>query len=284
MNERDQRIWRLQQTPGLGAAAIARVLERCGAPDAPFFQRGAEWYQHQIGLPARTAAALARSRPPPATLADLPVRAILRPDADYPATLSAWMSPPAALWTLEERNNALTKGNICVLASAGAEMESVDGVKDALRVAIEGGFRLVAGHNRPVYQWALLAAKRCGAPAVMVLDRGLVDAFDGDLRRDPVAPARIWGYAFEAERCLALSPFRLADGWVGSNSRARDALVVGLSDIIVAFGVRPGGTMHRLCRQALERGRAVYADAGSLSLLEEHGARPWLGGLPRPGA
>lgn len=277
MNERDQCIWRLQETPGLGAVALSRVLERCGVPGAAFFGRDSAWYRKQCGLSERCANALAQRPPPSPAIAEQPVRAILTLDADYPRPLSAWPAPPPVLWTLSNGNNTLTKGNLSVVASSGAEEVRVDRCKSAMETAIRDGFRLVAGHNRPVYQWALLAAKRCGAPSVMTLDRGLLDAFDGDLRRDPVAPARIWGYGFEPERCTVLSPFRLGDGWIGANSRTRDALVVGLSDIVVAFGIRPGGTMHRLCRQALACGRVVYADEESLPSLAEAGARSWAG-------
>lgn len=277
MNERDQCIWRLQETPGLGAMALARVLERCGVPDADFFGRDPAWYRKQCGMSERCALALAQRPPPSPAIAELPVRAILALDADYPGPLSAWAAPPPVLWMLNECKLALTQGNLSVVASAGAENTRVDRCKSAIETAIRDGYRLVAGHNRPVYQWALLAAKRCGAPSVMALDRGLLEAFDGDLRRDPVAPARIWGYGFEPERCAVLSPFRLGDGWIGANSRTRDALVVGLSDVVVAVGIRPGGTMHRLCRQALACGRVVYADEESLPLLAEAGSRPWTG-------
>ncbi len=277
MTERDQCIWRLQQTPGLGAAALARVLERCGVPDGAFFGRDPAWYRAECDLSERIAYALAQRHAPSPPLAESPVRAILAQDADYPRTLSAWSAPPAVLWTLKPCKYTLSDVNLSVVASAGAEDSCGERCKSAMQAAIQHGHRLVAGHNRPLYQWALLAAKRCGAPSVMALDRGLLDAFDGDLRRDPVAPARIWGYGFEPERCAVLSPFRLGDGWIGANSRARDALVVGLSDVIVAMGIRPGGTMHRLCRQALGCGRVVYADEESLPLLAEAGARPWAG-------
>lgn len=281
MNERDQWIWRLQEIPGLGAQALGRILGRYGAPDGSLFGRDMSYYRQNFKVSEPVAQALSDARTMAPAAPHLPVRALLSTDADYPAPLRAWKTAPPLLWTVESTTFPLTYGNICVVASAGAEGEMAELCKRALQIALESGYALVAGHNRPVYQWALLAAKRAGAPAWMPLDRGLQDAFDGDLARDPVAAARIWGYGFEPERCVALSPFRLADGWIGANSRIRDALVVGLSDIILAVGIRAGGTMHGLCREALARGRVVYADAGSLPLLAAEGARPWEGRLDR---
>jgi predicted Rossmann fold nucleotide-binding protein DprA/Smf involved in DNA uptake len=274
-------VW-LQECPRLGPAVLrAAVGLYRGAPPAAFFGQPAAFYRNALAIPAALAATLeSHLAAVPAALAafaDLPVTAVTPFDFDYPTGLRRLKEPPAVVLAHGRRGNEITNGNFCVVSSSKREWEAAESVKGAIESGLNAGRRVVAGHNRPVYQWALLAAKRRGASATMVLDRGLVAAFDDDLRRDPVPAARIWGYAFYSERSLALSSFRLRDPWIGANARYRDALVVALSDVVVAIGVKQGGTMHRLCREAAARGQTVYAAPDCLPLLEAAGAVPWEG-------
>jgi predicted Rossmann fold nucleotide-binding protein DprA/Smf involved in DNA uptake len=200
-------------------------------------------------------------------------------DAAYPASLRRLPDAPPIL-SVFGCDDIVTKGKYTVLSSRGAESALGETQKSAWKSAVEAGWVPVAGHNRGVYQWGLLAAKRSAAGAVMVLDRGLLAAFDDDLRRDPVPAARIWGYGFEAERSLAVSPFRLRDPFIGRNNRIRDAIVAALADVIIAIGVREGGWMHHLCLDALGRGQTVFASRECLALLADAGAREWIGAAP----
>lgn len=275
---RSLRLARIQQAPGFGPAALSRLLSECGVPEEGFFGREPAWYRGR-GVSRRAAEWFAKPGALDAGLEALPVQALLPSDAQYPSRLRSWGRPPPLLWTLEGRSEGLTNGNMCVIASASGVEFDREAAKSAFGAAAEAGWTIVAGHNRPVYVLGLLVAKRMGTSAWMPLDRGLLEAFDGDLSRDPVAPARIWGYAFEPHRCAPLSPFRLGDPWIGANARARDELVVGLSDVVVTAGVRPGGTIHGLCLAALRRGRVVMASPRDVPLLGDAGARTWEGRL-----
>jgi predicted Rossmann fold nucleotide-binding protein DprA/Smf involved in DNA uptake len=289
MNERDMRLVWLQECPGVGPAVLRRVIAQfCGAPPAIFFGRTASEYQCLLDVPRRLAEEMERHLSAvPVFLADAaqrPVRALIAGDLDYPMDINRLKYRPPILLAHGNGCSGLPGGNFCVLSSAKQEHNHADHVRRAITAGVAHGWKVVAGHNRPVYQWGLLAAKRMGRPATMVLDRGLLAAFGEDLRRDPVPAARIWGYAFDADRMLALSPFRLRDPWIGANARLRDAIVVALSDVVIAIGVKEGGTMHRLCRQAAGRGQTVLAAPDCLPLLEPAGARPWTGEMPEPPA
>lgn len=277
-------LW-LQEAPGIGPAALGRILETYqGDVPIAFFGQPAAWYARSFRLSAGKAGALAdHAAAVPVRLASithLPLRMVTLWDPEYPSALRALPRPPPML-ALHGRLRGWDE-TVCVVCSAEAENEHGFVIKEALRSAVSAGRTIVTGHNRMVYQWGLLAAKRAGAPCCLVLDRGLLQAFDDDLTRDPVATARIWGYGFDADVSLAVSPFRLWNPWIGANSRLRDEIVLALSREIVAAGVREGGTMHRLCRLALARGQTIYATPDTLPLLAEAGATPWNGYLHAP--
>jgi predicted Rossmann fold nucleotide-binding protein DprA/Smf involved in DNA uptake len=281
-------LW-LQECPGVGPAVLrAAIAKYGGAPPVGFFGRHASWYIEALGVPEKLAATLERHLSAvPASLAEankLPASVVTLFDPAYPSGLRRLNPAPPLVLLHGNASFRLLFGNFCVISSSKREWEHAELIKAGFDAALTAGWRLVAGHNRPVYQWALLAAKRRGAAATMVLDRGLLAAFDDDLRRDPVPSARIWGYAFDAARSLAVSPFRLRDPWIGANARYRDALVVALSDTILAVGIQQGGTMHRLCREAAMRGQRVFASEDSLPLLAPAGAVPWQGELAPPGS
>lgn len=275
----------LHECPGVGPAVLSRVIHRYqGAPPAEFFGRYASWYRAEFGVTPRTAESLqTHLAAVPARLAKghhLPIDVVIEADIGYFPELKPLSASIPMIYLHGSIPNRLSISNLSVISSQNEELRNDGAVKSALRTATDAGWRLVTGHNRPVYQWALLAAKRTGRAALLVLDRGLIAAFDEDLRRDPVSAARIWGYAFDSDRMLALSPFRLYDPWIGANARLRDAIIVALSEVVIAIGVREGGTMHRLCAEAAARGQTVFAAPDCLPFLEPHGATAWTGALP----
>lgn len=285
MTESDIRLAWLHECPGVGPSLLRRVLDRYGAAPPPaFFGRTPAWYRTEFNVPEKASFAMAdHLSGVPSSLIDA---------SNWPVSLLygnqlneipvGWLlsRAPAVLYCLGNHVNVLPAGHFCVVASQKQEHLYASEVKDAIQQGLAAGRHVVAGHNRPVYQWALTAAKRMGARATVVLDRGLLAAFGEDLRRDPVPAARIWGYDFDREHMCALSPFRLRDPWIGANARLRDAMVVALSEVIVAVGIREGGTMDRLCREAAGRGRTVLAAPDCLPFLEPCGALPWTGVFP----
>lgn len=201
--------------------------------------------------------------------------------ASYPARLIRFEgSPPPVLYA---------RGALELLAECGAggaarftfalALSNGSSLR-ALGMAQEIGARLVAlggvpctGHDRAAYQYAALAAQRQGRPTVYVLDRGLRESMGAEFDRPLFAAARIRDLLFDAQRDLALSPFRLDDHSLGSNNRRRDGLIFSLADLIVAVDVRPEGSMLACCLRARELGKPVWVCAdgreGCRMLLQE---------------
>lgn len=282
MDARSSALVRLQDCPNLGASSLAAILDRYHG-DVPecLFGHATEWYTREFGLSSTAANALSAYVPANnAAYGGLPIRMVTRHDAEYPRELCRMNPPPPLLAEHGPDRSTLPNGRITVVCSARWELSNSDTPKAAILAGLEAGYCLVAGHNRAIYQWALLAAKRMAAASIMVLDRGLLSAFGADMRRDPVAAARIWGYAFDERHCLAVSPFRLRDGWAPDNGRIRDAMVAALADTIIVMGMRPGGTIHRLAARALASGQRVFADDDAFTLLGDLGAAKWDGVIP----
>ena len=135
---------------------------------------------------------------------------------------------------------------------------------------------LVTSTNRESYRASATAAKRQAGPAVLVLDRGIAEAFPHGLDREPVASARVWDEAFDPDLQLLLSPFAWRDHWTARNGKRRDALLFDLAELVVAVDVRAGGYMEQECRRSLRRGKAVWAldrgeetEPGARALWEE---------------
>jgi predicted Rossmann fold nucleotide-binding protein DprA/Smf involved in DNA uptake len=210
-------------------------------------------------------------------------------EPEYPAALRGIRSGArcwpllfayGALGLLEEPSVALA--NSATVSPAG--LAATDAVADALA---RRDVALVTSTNREAYKAAATAAKRHAGPAMMVLDRGIREAFPAGLEREPVAAARVWDEAFDPDLQLLLSPFGWRERWTARSGARRDALIFDLADVILAVDVRSGGIMDRECRAAPERGKRVLAlDRGAETAegtrgLWEEDARvmrlPWTG-------
>jgi hypothetical protein len=101
--------------------------------------------------------------------------------------------------------------------------------------------------------------RRNGGRVCYVLDRGIVEAFGGDLSRALFPAARIWGPAYDPECDLYIAPFAPNAHGIAANNRRRDSLIFALADVIVAGELRPGGRMEAECQAAKRRGMPVLA-------------------------
>jgi hypothetical protein len=120
----------------------------------------------------------------------------------------------------------------------------------------------VTGHNRPPYQRAALAALRFGGKVCYVLDRGLLEAFSNDLRRELFPAAHVWSRQYDPATTLTLTPYPLRAHGIAIHNRRRDELVFALADTIVAGEIRPGGQMDHHLRAAQESNRQVVKVSG----------------------
>jgi hypothetical protein len=142
-----------------------------------------------------------------------------------------------------------------------------------VRAAAADGLAVAVGGMKTPHRIAAATSRTLGAARLVVLDRGLLAAFGGDLERDPfgLGPGR---GRFDSQRTLVLSPFRPDDHAVPRSGRRRDALLTALADIVVAVSARPGGEVERCCLAALDRGQCVLVWQGGNSALVAAGALP----------
>lgn len=209
-------------------------------------------------------------------------------DAEYPPVLGnspgrRWplVFAYGALGLLEEPRVAFANSRTVTHASIAI----TDAIADALA---RRDVALVTSTHREAYQAAATAAKRHAAPTVMVLDRGIAEAFPAGLEREPVATARVWDTAFDPELQLLLAPCGWRERWNPRSGPRRDALLFSLADVVVAVDIREEGVMAAECRAAARHGKTVMAldrgpetPEGVKKLWEEVPSvvrLPWTGG------
>jgi predicted Rossmann fold nucleotide-binding protein DprA/Smf involved in DNA uptake len=207
----------------------------------------------------------------------LGIRIVTIAESDYPLFLCEYYAtPPPILYTYG--NLALLRERkFAVVSSSNTSIRNTQVLRRLAGMLSEQGLVAVTSHNTHPYQVAGLAAKSRNMPVILVLDRGIFAAFPQGLQWEPIAQARIWNLNFDPTRDLVVSSFRLHDHWIGANGRARDKLVFGFADIVVAVEIRSGGVMEQECLHARRIGREVYvyepADAeipmGNKKLLEK---------------
>lgn len=212
-------------------------------------------------------------------------------DPDCPAALREAHRRSGRRWPLVFAYGALgllEEPRVALVSSRGvtpAGLAATDALADALA---RRDVVLVTSPNREAYQASATAAKRQAGPAVLILDRGIADAFPGGLEREPVASARVWDTAFDPDVQLLLSPFGWRHHWTARSGKRRDTLLFDLADAVVAVDVQPDGTMDQECRRALQHGRPVFVldrgtetEPGTRRLWEECPAirrMSWSGG------
>jgi predicted Rossmann fold nucleotide-binding protein DprA/Smf involved in DNA uptake len=270
----------LHSIPHAGDKAVARLLAGCArhrlAP-ATFLNlndlelsRYFELDPRAIGfLSSNRGRLLAETAEAARRLRAFPLHIVATTDATYPARLISNMEDaPPLLYTLgnlmllEPYCNRKPAFTYTVAASRSAGAGSLARLDElATDLAVMGGTP-VTGHDRPEYQRLALAAQRRGLPTIYVFDRGLREALGPEFDRPPFPAARIRDVAFDFERDLAVSPFRLDDHGIGANNRRRDRMIFALSDLLIALDVRAEGAMYKLCRKAQEQSKLLFVCSG----------------------
>jgi hypothetical protein len=277
----------LLETPGIGPSTLAGLLRRHAAlkrTPEQLLALSPESLSEEYGLPISSAVRLSseirtnRERAESAAkwLSLSGVSLITFQDAAYPARLHERLEdPPPALFAYGAMD-LLSQNLFAAANSNGAPEAALSAVDSACETAVEAGWSLVTGHNRPGYQRPALAVRRNGGRIVYVLDRGLLHGFGGDLTRALFPAARIWGPAFDPESDLALSPFPLRAHGIGPANRRRDSVIFALADRIFAAYLKPGGQMEKECLAAAARNQRVllHTDGAAVYLDSEHAFEP----------
>jgi predicted Rossmann fold nucleotide-binding protein DprA/Smf involved in DNA uptake len=252
----------------LPGAAVRRLTEECG--------------RHQ----SRCAALAGR-------LAQAGVTISQPGDPGYPP---GWRraEPPPPMATLYGDAGLATRPSVALLHSRLVSDASVTATLQVTRAAAAEHLAVVVGGMKTPHRIAATTARALHAVRLVVLDRGLLAAFGGDLERDPfgLGPRRS---SFDPRRTLVLSPFRPDDHAVPRSGRRRDALLAALADLVVVISARPAGEVEACALAALGRGQPVLvwqdaspalAAAGAERLDAERlgaGLRCWIPARARRG-
>ncbi|GBC93295.1 hypothetical protein HRbin15_01785 [bacterium HR15] len=280
----------LSLLPDVGRQTLRHLLERQQVwrltPDE-VLHLPAETLQREYHLPPRAFHALRENLPAlrgeaerlEAYLTRCGVRWLSFQDAAYPHRLEYMPDPPALLF-LYGNYELLNQPTFALLASHTISAEGLAELEQVAQSFFSNGWVPMVSATQPAYQRLLLCALRASHPYILVLDRGLLRAFGEDLRKEPLRQARIWQAEFDPSRALAISPFRLRDGWIASNSRYRDALIAYLTDAPVVIEARPDGYIVQLGRELLQRNGTLSVLAHRLAQLPGNHQLIEAGGKP----
>lgn len=191
-----------------------------------------------------------------AALAEAGVRLCPLGDPSYPEGWARHGDPPPPLAYLHGDARLLRRPIVALLHSRLVDAATVTATLHLARAAAAAGCGLAGGGMKTAYRVVAAAARSLGVPRLIVLDRGLLAAFGGQLDRDPfgLGPRRA---PFDPTGTLVLSPFRPDDHAVPRSGRRRDALIAALADLVIAVHARPGGEIERVCHAAMARGQRV---------------------------
>jgi predicted Rossmann fold nucleotide-binding protein DprA/Smf involved in DNA uptake len=258
----------LSEVPGIGDRTLAGILRKNSvlrrSPEE-FLCLSPEMLRDEYDLLKKPAACVAAITPALKEAASATARSLRRAgvtvvtllDAVYPARLLERLDdPPSVLYAYG--NLALLESRLFAVANSNGIPDQVLSLTDqAAEAALEAGWWPVTGHNRPAYQRPALVSRRMGGRVCYVLDRGILEAFGGDLSKDLFPAARIWSPAYDPACDLTISPFALSDHSLATHNRRRDEIVFALADIVLAGVVKPGGQMEKVCLTVLKQGRKV---------------------------
>ncbi len=271
----------LSELPGVGEKRAARLCDMAcsrGVRPTDILALPPPVLFREYGLPLRAVACLGAARREFEALCRNRVAAlhacggaVCQPgDANYPERWQLRTSPPPIVY-LHGNVTVQQRPTFAILSSRGVTQRSVTACIQVVQHAARSGLTLVSSGMKGTYRIATVAARAAAAARIVVLDRGLFTAFGGCMERDPFGfgPGRA---PFDRRRTLVVSPYRLGDHAVPRNGARRDELVAALADVIVATGIRAGGTMERVCLAALDRGQCVLSWHGDHDGLLAAGA------------
>jgi len=200
------------------------------------------------------------------------IRIITLQDATYPSQLLNAMDDPPPVLYAYGRLELLSRPLFAVANSNNASEEALTATDRAAEAALRAGWHPVTGHNRIPYQRTALVARRNGGRICYVLDRGIFEAFGGDLSKELFPAARIWSPAYDPDSDLTISCFPLWAHGLAVHNQRRDSIIFAMAGAIFAGDVRTGGQMERNCRFALAREVPVYTFDSANERLAADGA------------
>jgi DNA processing protein len=254
----DLTAWlRLTAVPGLGPAAMRRLLTEFGGPEAALAASRAA-LARQVGdavaaaikQPAAEAALNAVS----AWLEDPANHVITLADTAYPPQLLQIPNPPALLY-VKGRIELLARPAIAVVGSRNATAQGSANAEAFARAMSDAGLTVVSGLALGIDAAAHRGGLAGASSSVAVLGTGA----------DIVYPAKNRALAHDlAARGTLISEYPLGTGSLPGNFPRRNRLISGLAlGCLVVEAAADSGSLIT-ARLAAEQGREVFAIPGSI--------------------
>jgi len=257
-DRRDAEAWlRLVLIPGLGPAALRRLLQHFGSP-AEVLAAPPAAVERLVEAPA--AAALRNAAVPAAVDAalgwlDQPGHRLLTlADADYPRLLLETSDPPVLLY-VAGRSELLRHGALAVVGSRSPTPRGAVDAEAFARALSDAGLTIVSGLALGIDAAGHRGGLHGASSSIAVVGTGL----------DRVYPARHRDLAHElAERGALVSEFPLGTPPLPPNFPRRNRILSGIARgcLVVEAALRSGSLIT--ARLALEQGRDVFAVPGSI--------------------
>ncbi|MGH8632280.1 MAG: DNA-processing protein DprA, partial [Burkholderiales bacterium] len=243
---------RLGLIPGLGPAALRRLLSDFGDPEAAVSAAGAS-LARSVG---EALAAAIRSGPDPGLLEDslrwaaaAGNRLLTLADGEYPKRLLEIPDPPPLLYASGDLL-LLARDALAIVGSRNATAQGMANAEAFARELSNSGFAIVSGLALGIDAAAHRGGLAGAAGSIAVVGTGL----------DIVYPARNRSLAHElATTGLLLSEFALGTRPLAANFPRRNRLISGLTrGVLVVEAALQSGSLIT-ARFALEQGREVFA-------------------------
>lgn len=267
MNPHALRCWStLHRVPGLGAHAVAALLEGLGSVEA-IFEAPRSQLESLLGRAAGQIDAILAQPDAPALEQDLawlaqPGHHILTfADADFPRLLREIAQPPILLFIAGDKN-ILARAQLAVVGSRNATPGGVANAKALAGTLARAGLAITSGLALGIDGAAHRGALDAGGRSIAVLGTGI----------DQIYPARHRDLASQiAANGAMISEFPLGTPPKAENFPRRNRIISGLSlgTLVVEAAVQSGSLIT--ARFALEQGREVFAVPGSIHSPQARG-------------
>jgi DNA processing protein len=258
IDNRDVAQWiALNQTPGLGNAALCQLLTKFGTPEAIY---SASISQLREVVDTEIARTIKQGIDIDAIMSTLDwlkkdnAHIVTLADSEYPKKLLEINSPPAVLYAIGHLH-WLNHPSIALVGSRSATPQGEKNAEEFAASLCNFGLCVVSGMALGIDGAAHRGALKANGATIAVVGTGL----------DIVYPARHRDLAHKiAERGLIISEFPLGTPSKAQNFPRRNRLISGLSlgCLVVEANIESGSLIT--ARLATEQGREVFAIPGSI--------------------
>jgi DNA processing protein len=258
IDNRDVAQWiALNQTPGLGNAALCQLLTKFGTPEAIYsasISQLREVVDTEIARTIKQGIDIDAIKPTLDWLKKDNAHIVTLADSEYPKKLLEINSPPAVLYAIGHLH-WLNHPSIALVGSRSATPQGEKNAEEFAASLCNFGLCVVSGMALGIDGAAHRGALKANGATIAVVGTGL----------DIVYPARHRDLAHKiAERGLIISEFPLGTPSKAQNFPRRNRLISGLSlgCLVVEANIESGSLIT--ARLATEQGREVFAIPGSI--------------------